>query len=103
MGGGGGCCVARTVVYEDCERARAKVKKPLLSVCGMCKAGRMAVFDIDADRNDRSHSIHGATGENANFQLRNRALELDLEVAPRDQAEKIATEVWGGQKRHSMR
>ncbi|CAK0798994.1 unnamed protein product, partial [Prorocentrum cordatum] len=66
-------------------RARAcKVNKPLLSVYDMCKAGQMVVIDFDSNGSDRSHSIHKATGEKTNFQLRNRVWELDLEVVPQD-------------------
>ena len=59
----------------------------------MCRAGHTVVFDMGTDGEDRSHAVHKTTGERTEFVLRNRVWELDVEVVPHQQAEKIATKI----------
>ena len=58
-----------------------KVKKALIAVYDMCKAGHRVVFDLEGDE-DLSHAENKATGERTKFNLRKRVWEIDAKVPP---------------------
>jgi len=57
------------------------VKKALVSVHDMVKAGHRVVFDVE-DGVDVSHAFHKTTGEKTKFILRNNCWDLDVDIIP---------------------
>ena len=56
-----------------------KVKRTLVAVYDMCKAGHRVVFDLDEPG---SYAEHKMTGERQPFILRGRTWDMDLELVP---------------------